>query len=333
MINRKIPAYYFFIFLPLCLLLGIACSYIYLNKKYQSEVQTQSVPVNSCQLNVKRLTDYRYIQPLLYAKTGCEAEDLQSARQEMSQVIDNYKQSGILTSASVYLRVYGQGDWMSINDDETYRPGSLLKVPELITFLKDNELHPGILDRVLVNNLPLVSNKKVVFISKSIEPGKSYTVRELLKYMIKYSDNNATMLLNRNMNGNLFKKVFTDFGLKEPDMKATDYHITAKDYSLFMEGIYNAGYLTIDDSELAADLLTNCDFKLGLVGGIPTNVEIAHKFGEAGDDNIHELHESGIVYCGAKRYEITVMTKGKNLTELPDVIKNISKIAYNKINS
>ena len=114
-------------------------------------------------------------------------------------------------------------------------------------------------------------------------------------------------------------------------MQASDYPISSKNYSLFFEELYNAGYLTIEDSEYAVELLTKCNFKDGLTGGIPNDAMIAHKFGEAGDNNIHELHEAGIIISGNKRYQVTVMTKGKDLKQLSDVIKNISKVVYQKV--
>jgi len=332
MLKKKVPVYYFLIIIPLFSLAMYFGCYYYFNNKEVSDVAEFKSTAPTCGVTVKRLTDYKYIQPLVNYEKSCEAESLQPVRQEMEQTIENYKQSGVLSTASVYLRVFGQGDWVCINDAENYRPGSLLKVPELITFLRWNEKHPGYLNKVLTYSQPFISNKHTNFNSKSIELGKSYTIRELLKYMIEYSDNNATILLNNNMDAKEFKNTFTELGFKEPDMAASDYPINIKDYSLFFASLYNAGLLTIDDSEFAMELLSHSDFKDGLVGGLPDSASISHKFGEAGDDNMHELHECGIIYSGNKRYEITVMTKGKDFSKLSDVIKNISKIAYNKLN-
>ncbi len=329
--KQKIPRYYLVISLPLVCLFTVLICYFVFNNKIQAAVDNTPSPAQNCSYVIKRLRGYTYIRPLVYIQSRCQSENLYPVRDAVQQLIDGYKQSRVLNSASVYLRVFGHGDWICVNDTETYRPGSLLKVPELITFLRENELHPGTLDKKITYDHPYVSNKNVVFTSKSIELGKSYSIRELLRYMIEYSDNNATILLNNCMNTNQFKKTFTDLGLKEPNMQASDYPISSKDYSLFFEELYNAGYLTIEDSEYAVELLTKCDFKDGLIGGIPNEALIAHKFGEAGDNNIHELHEAGIIISGNKRYQVTVMTKGKDLKQLSDVIKNISKLVYQKV--
>lgn len=333
MLSKKIPFYYFIIFTLIAVLATFYTCYAYFSHQEQLIVETVQANNNqSCMWNVQRLNGYKFIQPLVSTKQGCESENLKPIRQEMAQTIDNYKAAGTIITASVYLRVFGQGEWVCINEGESYRPGSLLKVPELITFLKEEELIPGTLDKKLSYSVPFTTVKNPIYTSKSIEVGKSYTIRELLRYMIEYSDNNATMLLNNNMDSKQFKQTFKDFGLKEPDMNASDYPIAVKDYGIFFEALFNAGYLTIDNSEYAVELLSKCNFKDGIVAGIPEGGTIAHKFGEAGDDNLHELHECGIIFSGNKRYELVVMTKGKTLTKLPEVLKNISKIAYQRLN-
>ena len=79
-------------------------------------------------------------------------------------------------------------------------------------------------------------------------------------------------------------------------------------------------------------MLSQCDFKQGLVGGLPNNTIIAHKFGEAGNDEMHELNESGIIYLGNKRYLLSVMTKGKEFSKLSEVLKSIYRTVYQDIN-
>jgi beta-lactamase class A len=190
-------------------------------------------------------------------------------------------------------------------------PGSLLKVPELITFLKMEEQIPGTLDRQLTFAHEFVSDKKANILSKSIEVGHTYTIRELLRYMIEYSDNNATYLLNQNINVATFQKVFVDLGLDCPDWNASTFYVSSKDYSIFMEALFNATYLTIKNSEYAVSLLTKSDYEDGIRKGIPVgNLRIAHKFGESGTNVNKQLHESAIFYINNEPYLITVMTKG-----------------------
>ncbi len=117
-----------------------------------------------------------------------------------------------------------------------------------------------------------------------------------------------------------------------PDWNASDYLISAREYSVFMKALFNASYLSIKDSEYCTELLCKSDCNEGLKSGVPQNCEIAHKFGEAGTGGNLQLSESGIIYCKDKPYILTVMTNGKDFKKLPQVISDISKLINENIN-
>lgn len=313
------------------IILSVALTYVTTikidQKKYNVNQDSESSQ-SSCSYSVKRLNGFSYTKPLLFVDNECESDDLSSVKQSVNQLIDNYKKSNVITSASIYLKSYNTNEWTSINPEEKYKPGSLLKVPELIAFLKMNELKPGLLDKEYSFDKPFEINKKPEFISKSIQLGHKYKVRELLKYMIAYSDNNATLMLNNIIDVSVFKKVFTDLGLPAPDWNASDYPLTSPEFSLFVRALFNASYLTISDSEFATKLLGESDFKDGILKSLPKSIKIVHKFGEAGDANEKQLHESAIIYIDNNPYLLTIMTKGNDMKKLPDVINQISALIY-----
>lgn len=288
-----------------------------------------------CSYNIARLNGYRFIRPLIFAEPSCETESMHSVRKALEEHIQSLKETGRIKNASVYVRLFQRGEWISIEDREKYSPGSLLKVPELITIMKMKEKDPGVLNKKLLFDRPVETHKTATFVTKGIELGKSYTVRELLYYMIAHSDNNATYLLNRFMDFATFKKVFTDLGLEEPDMTSSEYNISARDFSVFMKVLYNASYLSIQDSEFCTELLSKCDFKKGLVSGIPEDCTIAHKFGEGGDASTQtfNLSESGLVYCKDKTYLVTIMTKGSDMKALAPIISGISKLVHKELDA
>ncbi len=298
------------------------------SSSYSSLSSKTSGSTLTCNYNLKRLNGYNYIKPLMFVDNECEGEDLSSVKQNITKIIDGFKVSGDLISASVYLKDYSKNEWMGINENEKYNPGSLLKVPELITFLKMDEDHPGVLGKKLVYNHPFITDKKPIILSQSIQLGHTYTIKELLMYMIAFSDNNATQLLNANIDVNTFKKIFTDLGLEAPDWNSSDYPISAKDYSLFMRVLYNASYLSNEDSEFAAELLSKSDFRNGIIKDLPSYLQMAHKFGESGNGKETELHESAIIYMDKRPYLLTVMTRGNDIKKLPQVLSQISDIIY-----
>lgn len=294
------------------------------NKKIIEMAQASS----RCAYKVERLEGYPLVKPLLFVDDVCEGDGLVPLKVQINSIIENYKNYQGVTSASVYLKDFSQNEWMTINEEEKFEPGSLFKVPILIAYLKMNEEHPGVLDKELLYNQPFNIGKNVAYSSKTIQLGKAYKIRELLKYMIAYSDNNATALLNNNLKADVLIKLFKDLELEIPNVSAKQYFFTTKQYSLFMRAIYNAAYLTIDDSEYAAELLSKSEFNDGIRKGVPASIKMAHKFGESGNPIEKQLHESAIVYNNDKPYLLTVMTKGKDNASLSKLIGEISSVVY-----
>ncbi len=338
MLTKKLPLYsLLFLFLS-----GATGTFIYVNKhrapapvipaNVAGSAAVASKPDNC--FNLVRQKGFDLISPLLTVNPTAESDDLAPLKAKVMNLIEDDKRVGLLNSASVYLSSFSLGEWIYINPEESYHPGSLIKVPMLVTYLKQAENDPEVLNKKLFfDNTEKVPQQ--IFNSKTIEPGHSYTVKELLHYMIAYSDNNATNLLNKNADVNLFKKVYTDLNMPEPDIHDSRYEITARRFSDFIVVLYNATYLSRKSSELALELLTECDFKEGMVKDLPTTVKVAHKFGEWGDYrmNIHEVHESGIVYMNNKPYLLTIMTKGNSAKELSAEICKISKLVYEHVAS
>lgn len=309
----------------------ITCGGVYYWLKKQNEEALVSNSSKYCDYNVKRIKGLKFVKPILWVDENCESDNLAGTKRKITEIIEKYKQFNGVTSASVYLRANSQ--WTIVNENEKYDPGSLFKVPVLITILKMDEDHPGFLNKVIDYNTPIQVGKNVNYPSKTIQLGKSYTVKELLTYMIKYSDNAATVLLERNMKTETLQKLFSDVGVEVPNASSSQYLFTVRDYSFFMRTIFNAGYLTIKNSEYAAELLSQCDFKDGIEKGIPVHTKIAHKFGEAGNEVEKQLHESAVVYLNDRGYLITVMTKGKDMKTLSNLIGEISRTVYNDVSS
>ena len=237
-----------------------------------------------------RLNGYRLIKPLIYSEEETESSNFSDIKSKLTAYIEQLKNSQKLISASIYIREFNHGEWMCINDTESFYPGSLIKVPGMITYLKMAEKNPSLLNKKLIFNASDVTIPNQTFGTKQIVPGKEYTVRELLKYMVSYSDNNATYLLNHHVDLAVFRQVFSDLNI--PSFSKSNSTITSKNFSTFFKVLYNGSYLNRDNSEFALELLQGCDFKLGMIKGVPVNTIVAHKFGEMGDSTSRQLHES-----------------------------------------
>jgi beta-lactamase class A len=308
-----------------------AATFLVVRKKSSSAQAVSNTASGECSYNIKRLSGYEYIKPLEYAEPENESALYSSFKSKVDALVAEKKKAGLLNNASVYLRDFKKGNWMSFQGKVPFHPGSLVKVPILISYLKFEEHRPGILNAPVTfeagQYIPSQS-----YNSKQIEVGKTYTIKELLEYMIKYSDNNATFLLKKNLDVAQFKKTYDNVGLPVPNIMDVNYSLSAEDFSVFLKVLFNAGYLSIANSEYAIKLLTECDFKEGFLKGLPTGTPVAHKFGEWGDGGVqHELHESGIIYLDGEAYILTVMTSGKNIQDLTKTIQEITQVFYQEI--
>ncbi|MDO9289910.1 MAG: serine hydrolase, partial [Thermodesulfovibrionales bacterium] len=228
------------------------------------------------------------------------------------------------------------GPFFGINDNEEFSPASLLKVPILITYLKLAETDPQLLGKKIRNDKRDDSNKGTAIPpSKAIEKGKTYTIEELLYMMIVYSDNNAHDLALANIDARLFNMPFIELGIEIPGVRKQEDFMSVKAYASFFRVLFNASYLSREMSEKALGYLTLVEFRKGLVAGVPSNVAVAHKFGERrliGDNkDIKELHDCGIIYYPNHPYLLCVMTRGSDFGDLIDNVKDISYRVYEEV--
>jgi beta-lactamase class A len=286
----------------------------------------------SCNFDVLRQPGYRFIKPVQFVNGTCESDKYQSLKNKIAAEIKSNIDAKKVINASVYFRDMEESSWFAINPEMKYHPGSLMKLPILMTYLKLEEEQKGILNKKIMNNMPDAQFPGQTYTSLHIEKGKEYSVKDLLSYMIKYSDNNATGLLLKNINVDAYLKMYDDLHLPRPDVKDFNYTITPVDYSVFIRAIFNGSYLNNQYSEYAAELLAECNFDRGIVAGIPKDTPVAHKFGEWSDGaTIFQLHEAGIIYVNGKAYIVVIMTNGNDTKILPDVVRDISKVVYNHL--
>jgi beta-lactamase class A len=288
--------------------------------------QNSNVPTEE-EYALSRRTDFKYVRPVYLTEQVKESAYLMSLKSGVSDFIADMKKGGELFDASVFVKDLMSNEWISVNPEKAYEPGSLFKVITLTAFLHMAESNLSILEKEVTYDIAGTPPVQT-FNSKSIEYGHKYKIRDLLYYMIVFSDNNATMLLHKYMEVERFRKVFSDLGLKSPGEDRAPYLLSVRDYSRFISVIYDGGYLSRSSSEYAMTLLCESDFKLGITRELPKDLVVAHKFGESGKPGNQQIHESAIVYLNGRPYLLTIMTRGKESKQLVDVVSHISKIVY-----
>jgi beta-lactamase class A len=312
----------------------------------QYKQSKQNVFSNNAPLRVNS-PDLKYINPLLICENAVnksEFKEYKSLETKLNNFIIEAKKTTGLTDMGVYYRDLVDSKWTGVNEDESFSPGSLQKVPLMIAYYKLQEIDNQILEKKLVNDIPNDVNLiQTVKPEKFISYGQSATIFDLIKLMIIYSDNNAADVLFNNIDHQLLKEVFADLGINfNKDVTHSDF-ISAKQFSLFFRILYNSTYLTWYNSEQSLAVLAQSDFKDGIVAGVPNNIKVAHKFGEGYDESEpvtlgkhpEQLHDCGIVYYPSHPYLLCVMTKGKvgKIKDLEQGIQKVSQIVYQDVES
>ena len=263
---------------------------------------------------------------------------------DLSDYLNNYIQqkqyNNEITNVSVYYRNLNNGNRFGINEKKLFSPASLMKLPLLLVYLKKIEKDPTVWDKQLIYR----TTADDTIYTQNVKPEEllvnqqAYTIRDLLAHMIKYSDNRASELLESNITLDDYQKAFTDNSMLFPALVdgKFDNNLKVIDYAKFFRVLFNASYVNKELSNYALQLLTQVDFKNGLVAGVDKNITVAHKFGERGiigQDGIEQkqLHDCGIIYYPEHPYILCLMTRGYELGKLENIVSDISKKIYQEV--
>lgn len=315
------------LFLILGIILGLVSFYLYSRSQTQTNTFTET----------RKQSNFKFISPLIECDPLISSNNnLDDLKKNVESIIDQNIQQKNIEIASVYYRDLNNGPWIGINEKENFIPASLIKIPIMVTFFKEAESNPTILQQKLKYETDLNLIEKQNFIpEQSIQKDQEYTIEELIEKMIIYSDNHSYELLLSHINQNDFFQTFHDLGINIDNLikNNNESFLTVKDYASFFRTLYNASYLNENFSEKALSLLSQTTFKEGIVKNLPQNITVSHKYGERSfNDNIQkQLHDCGIIYLPQKPYLLCVMTKGTNFNQLTKTIQQISKSVYENL--
>ncbi len=284
---------------------------------------------------------YPLVNPLLSCSSPDEPGDVpigpyKILKANIVEHIQNAYRDKTAQSISVYFRDLVTGNGFRLNETELYDPASLLKVPVLMSFYKKSEGEPKLFESRLLYDGSFDENAGETYKSTlALVPGTTYSIKDLLSRMIKYSDNNALHLLIGNIDPRLVQKVSADIHAPLPEASNADtYTLSIETYSYFFRVLYNATYLWKSHSEEVLQLLTESDFAAGIRADLPRGLLVADKFGERTYPDLvkaSELHDCGIVYYPGRPYLLCAMTRGDQLPELAHNIQDVSRSVYESI--
>jgi len=278
----------------------------------------------------KKDPGYDFIYPLLDSNTNILLpKSTQKNHTEIRDLIENQKNTDLITDVSVYYRDLRNGPSFTIHGNTTYTPASLLKVPTLISYLALAQTNTTLLDEQLIYkeeiNAPPFFRENA---SDFIRSGNTYSVEELLRNMIIYSDNYATILLQKNIPSRQ-DVVYDDFNLPLPPLiNVYNPFLTVTQFAAFFRILFNGTYLTHEFSNFALQLLSQTTYANGIRAGVPNDIVVASKYGVYESEDYIELHECGIVYATNRPYILCIMTRGTSAPAQEIIVQKISDLVY-----
>jgi beta-lactamase class A len=276
----------------------------------------------------------KFTSPLLDCGTKAEfmPGNIAKIKEKTEEEIKKKTADGEVSIVSMYFRDLNNGPAFGINEGEKFTPASLMKVPLMIAYLKMAEKDPGLLEKKYTyqseNKNQIIQN---ITPEVKLQDGKEYSVEEIMRIMVIYSDNNAGNFLLKKVDEKILAGIYSDLDVSIPEQGNSENYMSVKDYAGFFRILYNASYLNVEMSEKALQILSEIDFKDGLVAGVPDGTKVAQKFGERKLENTSQLHDCGIIYYPYHPYLLCVMTRGNDLKKLGGVISGLSKIVYGEV--
>lgn len=282
---------------------------------------------------------FSFISPLL-GSVSAPATDVgiyRDIRSDVKDYLEGEKSKGNLYDFSFYFKDLNSPLWFGINEDVSFSPASLFKLPIAIAVYREGENEPSFLNKTIVYTQEMATiNKNTPSNEDStLVVGNSYSVEELIQIMLEKSDNGAKDLLASVVDKKYISELFTVVSLVDP-VSVQSYEVSSRKYALFLRLLYNSSFLNEQHSEYVLSLLAKSTFKDGIVAGLPKNVVVAHKFGTYETRSVVKgvtikssiLSDCGIVYYEEAPYALCFMTKGKDIPNLFKIISHVSQLVY-----
>lgn len=310
----------------LCLALGLV---IGIWQPWRSSESRSSATQGEC--------PYSRINPLRCGEDVPIQTEYSVFKQKLIKDLQSEKSKGNLSEAAVYFRDLNNGPTFYFNEQLEFAPMSLLKLPVMVAVYKQLENDSRQLEERLRTPAGFAQNSQIMEADKTLKPNTEYTIDELVRYMIVYSDNRATDMLTTWLNQRgpdfeIIRRTLSDLGIVGYEADLNNTKITVKQYASIFRILYNASYLNSAMSERALKVLEESEFKNGLTAQLPADIKVAHKFGvRAHVDGEEQLHDCGIVYHSATPYMICVMTRGKDYEKLSNYIQILSKQVFDEV--
>lgn len=297
-----------------------------------SSTNPQSVPSTNS-------SSYRFINPILASieSEQISLDELISFKPQIEKYIKDVKKKYPNLYVAYYFRNLNNGLVIGINENDLFSPASLMKVAIMITVLKEAETKPGLLTtriQYIKDDFDGVDEES----GFEKKDGEWYSVEELIRQMIAYSDNAAALILMEYISMEKIAATENALNLQiASNANINTNFVAIKRYAAIFRILYNAAYLNKNMSEKALSILSQSVYDKGIRAAVPAQYPLAQKYGsrdmfdKTGNRKTLQLHQFGIVYVPEKPYLIGVMTRGATKEVKEKIIYDLAKITHTEV--
>ncbi len=231
----------------------------------------------------------------------------------------------------VYFAYLNNAAWTGINERDLFTAASTIKVPLTMALYKAIEEGKITLeDLYSLQDLDLDNNFGELY---KVGPDKELSIEELVQIMLEQSDNTAMNALFNVMNNlginDPLADIYQFMGWENAPsfgVAPTYTQINLKTLSNMFITLYNAQYVSVENSNKILEYLSQTPFNDKIAAGVPEAVLVSHKIGISPSDGT--FSDCGIVFAPNRHYLLCLGFNGGDETSADKFMAEVSKTAY-----
>ncbi|NLZ53811.1 MAG: serine hydrolase [Thermoanaerobacteraceae bacterium] len=222
---------------------------------------------------------------------------------------------------SVYVKDLITGETLNIKSDQVYVAASTIKLP-LVLYIYELAAQGEIdLDAKLTYTPEYYAQGTGILQGKPF--GGQYTIRELSRLSIEYSDNVAWKMLLGFIGQDKLTAYEKSLGAEATGGDNGLYITTPEDMGIYLERLLNFSKEKPKYGDKIIHYMANSIFYEGIPQDLPDDIVVAHKMGALND----KFHDVGIVF-GKRPYIITIFTDEAWEEVSLQTLADVSHIVY-----
>lgn len=208
-----------------------------------------------------------------------------------------------------------------VNENDVFEPASLNKLPVMLAMYIEAE--NGDID---LETMYILKDSDKVAGSGSLygkSEGHELTYRDIISYMGKESDNTAANIARNILGEEKIKQAIEIAGMDNTVVIGEDQETTPYDIGTFFEKLWEGNIVSKKHRDEMLGYLTDTIYEEWLAAGIPTSIDVAHKYGR----EIHVVNDAGIVFAD-EPFVLVLLSKGVVEKEVDQAFQELSRAIY-----